>query len=232
MWQKRLERAAYEADRASRHYRPIEPENRLAARQLAREWEEKLEVQRKLQEDCRRFVREQPRPLSESERESIRHLARDIPALWHSPETTTAERKEIVRQIAERVVVENGGKSERLRLSIEWVGGPETKGVVIRPVSKMEHLSYYPELCERVRELVAQELSTKGIAETLHREGYRPPKQAGRLGRQAVNEVLQRLGLRAVRRRGPRDFGAGGPAEDEWWLAGNWPASSGCPAER
>ncbi|HET6662171.1 MAG TPA: recombinase family protein [Rubrobacter sp.] len=219
LWRKRLERASYEAERAGRHYRLIEPENRLVARQLAREWEEKLEAQRQLQEDYRRFVAEQPRPLSEAERENIRRLAKDIPALWHSPQTTTAERKEIVRQIVERVVVENEGNSERLRVSIEWVGGSETEGVVIRPVSKMERLSYYPELCERVRELVAQEMSTKEIAETLNREGYRPPKQAGRLGRQAVTEVLQRLGLRPVRRRGPRDFGAGGPAEDEWWLA-------------
>jgi hypothetical protein len=83
----------------------------------------------------------------------------------------------------------------------------------------MEYLSYYPRLCERIRELLAQELTIAQIAETLHREGYPPPKQAGRLGRQAITEVLQRLGLRPVRRRGPRDFGAGGPAEDEWWLA-------------
>jgi DNA invertase Pin-like site-specific DNA recombinase len=219
LWHKRLERASYEADRAGRHYRLIEPENRLAARQLAREWEEKLEAQRKLQEDYRRFLRKQPRPLSAVERADIRRLAQDIPALWHSPSTTTAERKEIVRQIVERVTVENEGKSERLHVSIDWVGGSKTKGVVIRPVSKMEYLSYYSRLCERIRELVAQELSIAEIAETLHREGYRPPKQAGRLGRQAVTEVLQRLGLRPVRRRGPRNFGAGGPAEDEWWLA-------------
>jgi hypothetical protein len=125
LWRKRLERASYEADRAGRHYRLIEPENRLVARQLAREWEEKVEAQRKLQEDYRRFLREQPRPLSEAERESIRHLARDIPALWHSSETTTAERKGIVRQIVERVLVENEGKSERLHVSIEWVGGSD-----------------------------------------------------------------------------------------------------------
>jgi DNA invertase Pin-like site-specific DNA recombinase len=219
LWRKRLEGASYEAERAGRHYRLIEPENRLVARQLAREWEQKLQAHRKLQEDYRRFVAQQPRPLSESERESIRKLARDIPALWHSPQTTSAERKEIVRQIVERVVVANEGKSERLRVSIEWVGGTQTKGIVIRPVSKMERLSYYPELCARVGELLAQELSIGQIAETLNREGYRPPKQTGRLGRQAVTEVLQRLGLRPVRRRGARDFGAGGPAEDEWWLA-------------
>jgi hypothetical protein len=61
LWHKHLERAAYQADRAGRHYRLIEPENRLAARQLAREWEEKLEAQKTLQEDYRRFVAEQPR---------------------------------------------------------------------------------------------------------------------------------------------------------------------------
>jgi hypothetical protein len=89
-------------------------------------------------------VREQPRSLSEAERENIRRLAQDIPALWHSPTTTMAERKEIVPQIVERVSVENEGKSERLHVNIEWVGGSKTKGVVIRPVSKMEYLSYYP----------------------------------------------------------------------------------------
>jgi hypothetical protein len=218
LWHKRLERAAYQAERAGRHYRLIEPENRLAARQLAREWEEKLEVQRKLQEDYRRFVAEQPRPLSESERENILRLARDIPALWRSPSTTMAERKEIVRQIIERVSVENEGKSERLHVSIEWVGGSKTQGVVIRPVRNIEYLSYYPRMCERIRKLVAQKFSTKEIAEMLNREGYRPPKQVGQLGRQAVTEVLQRLGLRAVRRRRPRNFGEGGPAKDEWWL--------------
>ena len=53
------------------------------ARQLGREWEEKLEAHRKLQEDYRRFVREQPRSLSALEREGILRLAQDIPALWH-----------------------------------------------------------------------------------------------------------------------------------------------------
>ena len=35
LWQQRLERAAYESERAARHYRVVEPEHRLVARQLA-----------------------------------------------------------------------------------------------------------------------------------------------------------------------------------------------------
>lgn len=41
-WRQRLERAAYEAERAARQFRAVEPENRLVARQLERDWEEKL----------------------------------------------------------------------------------------------------------------------------------------------------------------------------------------------
>jgi hypothetical protein len=36
---KRLERAAYAVDRAARQYLAVEPENRLVARTLERQWE-------------------------------------------------------------------------------------------------------------------------------------------------------------------------------------------------
>ena len=61
LWRQRVERAAYEAERAARHYRLVEPENRLVARQLAQDWEEKLTAQRQVQEDYQRFVHAQPR---------------------------------------------------------------------------------------------------------------------------------------------------------------------------
>ena len=41
-WELRLERARYEAKRAERQYQAVEPENRLVARSLERQWEEKL----------------------------------------------------------------------------------------------------------------------------------------------------------------------------------------------
>ena len=41
-WELRLERARYEAKRAERQYQTVEPENRLVARSLERQWEEKL----------------------------------------------------------------------------------------------------------------------------------------------------------------------------------------------
>src|SRR4029079_9582700 len=41
-WQLRLERARYEADLARRRFLAVEPENRLVARNLEKDWNEKL----------------------------------------------------------------------------------------------------------------------------------------------------------------------------------------------
>jgi hypothetical protein len=96
-WRQRLERAAYEAQRAERQYQAVEPENRLVARTLEQRWEESLRTQRALQEDYDRFLLEQMPQLSVAEKARIQSLASDIPTLWHASQTTNADRKEIVR---------------------------------------------------------------------------------------------------------------------------------------
>jgi DNA invertase Pin-like site-specific DNA recombinase len=216
LWQQRRERAAFEADRAGRHYREIEPENRLVARQLARDWEAKLAAQQQLEDEYERFLQRQPRLLSATEQAAIRELAADIPALWQAGETTSAERKEIIRQVVERVMVTIKGESERVDVTIRWAGGSQTSGTLIRPVARFEQLSYYPQLCDRIRVLVAEGRSAAVIAACLNDEGYHPAKQASRFSRAGVQDLLQRLGLHPPARRPypviPLDA-------DEWWLA-------------
>ncbi len=217
LWRKRLERAAYEAERAGRHYRLLEPENRLVGRQLAKDWEDKLATEQRLREDHDRFRSEKPRTLSTAERETIRRLSQDIPALWEAPSTTNADRKGIVRQVIESIRVEVEGESERVGVWIQWAGGAETGGIVVRPVAKLEQLSYYPELCERVRALAARGLSAEAIAGHLNEVGYRPPKRREEFGRQGIGDLMRRLGLVPGDHRRPegRDGALG---EDEWWL--------------
>ena len=135
LWRQRLERAAYESERAARHYRLVEPEHRLVARQLAKDWDEKLSAQRQVQEEYERFVQSQSHVLSPEERDAIEHLARNIPALWYAPTTTVADRKEMIRQIIERVIIQVEGESERVHVTIEWVGGGLTAGITTRPVT-------------------------------------------------------------------------------------------------
>ena len=216
LWQQRMERAAYEAERAGRQYRHCEPENRLVTRQLERDWEAALAAQRQLQEEYHRFERQRPQVLSAVEREHIRRLAHDIPALWAAATTTTAERKELVRQVVERVVVDTEGMSERVRVSVTWAGGAQTVGDLVRPVARLDQLSYYPQLCARVRALADDGLTAARIAARLNAEGFRPPKRRDSFGRRGVQEFLQRLGVRAGRPQVPPQDEL---EPDEWWLA-------------
>jgi hypothetical protein len=201
LWRQRVERAAYEAERAARHSRLVEPENRLVARHLAQDWEEKLTAQRQVQEESQRFVHAQPQVLSQAERDAIQPLAQNIPALWHAPTTTMSARKEIVRQIIQRVRVATEDKSARLTMTIEWMGGGSTTGGTTRPISRLENLHAYPQLCERMRTLVADGYHTAQITDGLNQEGFRSPRRGAPFTDEAIRPLRRRLGLSTHRVR-------------------------------
>jgi hypothetical protein len=156
----------------------------------------------------------QPRSLSAAEREAIGHLAHNVPALWYAPTTTMAERKEIVRQIIQRVIVTAEGMSERLQIIIEWVGGGTTAGVITRSISRIEHLRDYPRLCACIRDMAQAGYTTSQITERRAQEGFRSPKQARPFSRQAVVELMRRLAAYHPRQRRRPPL----PAH-EWWLS-------------
>ncbi|WP_432043725.1 hypothetical protein [Streptomyces cadmiisoli] len=54
------------------------------------------------------------------------------------------------------------GTGERVKVTIVWAGGTTTAGEVIRPVQRLEQLSYYPHLTDRIRELAGQGIVATG----------------------------------------------------------------------
>ena len=77
-WRQRIERADYEAARARRQYDAVDPENRLVARTLERQWEEALAEHARLAAEYERHQRQRPQALSQSEINAIRDLARNL----------------------------------------------------------------------------------------------------------------------------------------------------------
>ncbi len=111
-WQLRLERAQYEADLARRRFLAVDPENRLVARTLERDWDERLSEVAALEQEYTALPRLVPRLVSPEERQRILALAQDVPAVWHAPSTTQAERKQL-RSCDKRRT--NGAAIERIR---------------------------------------------------------------------------------------------------------------------
>ncbi len=191
-WQQRLEQARYEVVRAYRQYNAVEPENRLVARQLEGQWEAALQTEATLKGDYERFVSVHPVPLSVDERERIRRLADDIPALWHASSSTAAERQTIVRQLIEQVVVSVQGTSEQVVLEVQWAGGHRSELTAIRPISRLECLSYYAELIRRVAEFWLAGQSVPEIARRLTEEGWRPAKGGASFTVSMIRRILAR----------------------------------------
>jgi len=215
-WQQRLERAHYQVERAARQYQAVEPEHRLVARTLERQWEQALAAEAALKTDYDRFLAAQPATLSTAERAAIRRLASDLPALWRAPTTTAADRQAIIRQVVERVIVTVAGESERVDVQIHWVGGHGTQATLIRPVARLDQLSYYPQLIARVAALHAQGQQATAIAQRLNREGWHPAKRCETFNAAMVQSLLVRLGLRTRHRTPATEV----PRQaNEWTLA-------------
>ena len=198
LWNQRLERASYEAERAARQFHAVEPENRLVARSLEAAWEEKLRAQRELQEEHERFLQDQPQPLTADDQASIESLAADVPALWNADTTTDADRKEILREIIDQIVVDIEGETEWVEARIHWAGGHQTYTRFRRPVHDSSKLSTAGPLIERIRELLESGLSAAKVGAQLNAEGYRTAR-GNDFSENRVRAVMRRHGLKSTR---------------------------------
>jgi DNA invertase Pin-like site-specific DNA recombinase len=214
LWQQRLERAAFEAERAGRHYRLLEPENRLVARQLAQDWDAQLLAHQQLKDEYQRFCHQQPKHLSEADKQVIRQLAEHLPILWAADTTTQGQRKEIIRQVIQSVHVTVKGDTERVEVVLNWVGGASHRATIIRPVAKWTQLSNYAQLCQRLEQLVQAGLSPDDITQTLNHEGFRPPKQRQTFNSEGIRSLMRRLNLVPPRQKSTPET----LAASEWWL--------------
>src|ERR1700726_3366422 len=93
-WGLGVERASYEASRAERRYRAVDPDNRLVARGLEREWEESIGALEAAKAELARRELERPRVLSQEERDRLLALGPDLATVWHAATTTPRDRKE------------------------------------------------------------------------------------------------------------------------------------------
>jgi DNA invertase Pin-like site-specific DNA recombinase len=126
-WRLAVERARYEADRAERQYRAVEPENRMVARGLETEWEKRLRDLAAAETELERRQQLRPRTLSQEEKNRMRALGSDLRNVWTAPTTTDRDRKELLRTLLEEVIVTVDRLAHRAHLTVRWRGGKLTE---------------------------------------------------------------------------------------------------------
>jgi len=181
-WELRLERARYEADLARRRFLAVDPENRLVARNLEKDWNEKLAAVEQLQRDQTALPAWAAVRLSPEERQRILNLAEDLPALWHAPTTTPAERKQLLRLLVKDVTLTK--EAATVRVAVRWQTEACTTVAVPRPPRSCEARRTPASVVDRVR-VLAGDHTDRQLAERLNAEGWQP----GRGGLFTANKV-------------------------------------------
>ena len=169
-WHLRIERARYEAERARRRYEAVEPEFRLVARSLERDWNEKLSVLDQLERDYTETAPAASRHVSEAQRQGIVDLVHDLPAVWQAETTTHAERKHVVRLLIKDVMVTKLEKT--VRVDVRWQTQACSTLEVARPTPAYVIRRTAPEVIERIGQLARTHIDIE-IATRLNDAGYR-----------------------------------------------------------
>jgi DNA invertase Pin-like site-specific DNA recombinase len=119
-WRLQVERFQYEADRAERRFRAVEPENRLVARTLETQWEACLTKLQGAKDEFERRKRQRPGQLTPEQRAHIRIISADIKRVWQAPTTTARDKKELLQALLQEVNVRVDRTKNIAHLIMRW----------------------------------------------------------------------------------------------------------------
>jgi hypothetical protein len=169
-WQRRLERARYEVALARRCYVAVDPENRLVARSLERDWNEKLTALDRLEREYATHPMPHSLIVNSEERAQILALAQDVPLVWHAPTTTAAERKQLLRLLIKDVTLTK--QATTITIAVRWQTEACTTLDIPRPKRAADAKRTSSAVVTRVRELALTQTDEQ-IADQLNTENFR-----------------------------------------------------------
>ena len=115
-----VQRAEHAADAARHRYLAVDAANRLVADTLEADWNTALRALAAARDDYRKATATAA-ALDQQQRDKIRALAVDLPALWNDPGTPRRDRKRLIRLLITDVTLTRG--QDTITAAIRFPGG-------------------------------------------------------------------------------------------------------------
>jgi len=161
-----LQQARYEAALAERRYAACDPDNRLIAAQLEKNWEAAL----RRVEACQARLDAGLMPDLATAAPDFASLAADLSAAWTAPDTSMRARQRLVRALIVDIVADVDEAAREVILVIHWKGGQHSQLRVKKPATG-EHGCGTPEAALAVMRSMAGRWDDQHIAASLNRMG-------------------------------------------------------------
>lgn len=162
-----LEQARYESLLAQRRYHAVDPDNRLVASTLEKEWNDALTHTAALENEMANLSVDEL-SISPAERAQIMGLSQNLPRVWNDANSPPELKKRILRTAIKEIIVYHN--APMLQLIIHWAGGDHTQLEIVKNKSSSKVLRTDVETTTIIREL-ARIMRDKQIVAFLNRLG-------------------------------------------------------------
>jgi len=176
-WRRQVEQARYQASRAERRYRAVDPDNRLVARGLETEWNTALQQLADAENELVRREAARPKTLTPHEKQVILALGDDLAGVWSAATTTDKDRKRLLRTLLDEVGirVHRDHDQGHADLHLRWKGGAITELSVPLKRKPPQRLRTGEDTIDLLRRLVTHypDATIAGILNRQHRRTAR-----------------------------------------------------------
>ncbi|KDP87942.1 transposase [Cupriavidus sp. SK-3] len=196
-----IERAQFEADLAQRRFMLVDPNNRLVADTLEREWNDKLRTLAQAREERERGRQEDRLALDDAIRDRLVAMTTDFKTLWRDQRLPNRERKRLLAHVIEDVTLIKLPAEGTTTIHVRFKGGKTETLTAQNPKSSAQQVKTRPEVLELIDKLLDSHTCSQ-IADILNEQGIRPggsvrPGKADlRFTALRVSYLAQRNGLR------------------------------------
>lgn len=188
-----IQQARYEASLAERRYAACDPDNRLIAAQLEKNWEAAL---RRVNDLEARHPGDKQSNI-EVDPGAFANLAENLAAVWNAPGVTMRARQQLLRALITDIIVNVDDDVRDVILTIHWRGGQHSELRVRKPRTG-EHGCATTDDALAVMRSMAGRWSDEHIAASLNRMGL-PTGQGKTWTAHRVSSVRRVRGIHAYR---------------------------------
>ena len=188
-----LQQARYDASLAERRYAACDPDNRLIAATLEKNWEAALRRVRDCEGRLEQTTDSTPAPALPD----LNAIAEDLEAAWKNTNVTMRCRQQLVRALVNEIVVDIDEAAREIVLIIHWKGGQHSELRLRKPRTGEHACSTSDDALAIIRSMAAR-WSDQDIAATLNRMGL-PTGQNKTWTAHRVSSIRRVRGIRAYR---------------------------------
>ena len=174
-----VQRAQIDADLAQRRFMLVDPNNRLVADTLEREWNDKLRMLADMHEERERALREDRIALNDAMHDRLIAMTADFKTVWCDPTLPNRERKRLLAYLVDDVTLLKVPAEGETRIHIRFRGGRTETLTTQNPKSSAQQVKTRPEVVELVDKLLDDHICAE-IADILNAKGIRPGGSARR----------------------------------------------------